>query len=342
MSAPRRRWWWALGIYSLVFVAAATVGSTAYFHFADPRGTCASCHEMRDVHTQWSESAHRSLHCRNCHGGSLTLDAHAMRSHLNRVVQHFTGDPEKSIRLVEHDLLEVDTACRECHPKTSAEHQSSKHATTYGRIFLPSETREVEQPASDCLRCHGMFFDGDIPDLLAPVNGPKRVLRDPAKADQPAVPCLACHQIHTPSGGTRPPHFYDRREKAHFAATQLPIGPGPGAVVRPRVSLDPRQRVCMQCHAPAAASGHPPGASDERTPRGVHEGLSCLDCHATHTRSARESCRSCHPSSSHCGLNIETMDTTFAVPTSRHDIHFVACGDCHDGRRPAQAAGRRR
>jgi hypothetical protein len=26
------------------------------------------------------------------------------------------------------------------------------------------------------------------------------------------------------------------------------------------------------------------------------------------------------------------MDTTFADPQSKHDIHFVGCRDCHPGR----------
>jgi hypothetical protein len=29
------------------------------------------------------------------------------------------------------------------------------------------------------------------------------------------------------------------------------------------------------------------------------------------------------------------MDTSFHSTGSRHNIHFVACGDCHNGQRPA-------
>ena len=102
----------ALGLYIILFVIATCVGSMAYFHFGNPRQTCASCHEMGGVHSEWASSGHRTLHCRNCHGGSLTLDAHALSAHVNRVVQHFTGDTFKEVRLPERDVLRAHEACR--------------------------------------------------------------------------------------------------------------------------------------------------------------------------------------------------------------------------------------
>ena len=55
------------------------------------------------------------------------------------------------------------------------------------------------------------------------------------------------------------------------------------------MSQDPRQALCYQCHAPrqpeagtvAAVNGwgRQVGSGDDRTPMGVHEGLSCLSCH---------------------------------------------------------------
>jgi len=90
MSRRRRLFFLGLALYGGAFVLASALGGMAYFHFGDPKATCASCHEMTGVHTGWNASAHRTVHCRNCHGGSLTLDAHALRSHMNRVVQHLT------------------------------------------------------------------------------------------------------------------------------------------------------------------------------------------------------------------------------------------------------------
>jgi hypothetical protein len=62
---------------------------------------------------------------------------------------------------------------------------------------------------------------------------------------------------------------------------------------------------------------------------GVHEGISCLACHAGHNESATASCKTCHPQMSHCGLDVETMDTTFVSAKSPRNIHWVRCTDCH-------------
>jgi hypothetical protein len=32
---------------------------------------------------------------------------------------------------------------------------------------------------------------------------------------------------------------------------------------------------------------------------------------------------------SHCGIDVEKMDTTFSSATSQHNIHWVKCTDCH-------------
>lgn len=338
MSPKRRLLVLALGLYGLAFVATATVGSLAWFHYGDPVATCASCHEMNGVHSDWSASAHRTLHCRNCHGGSLTLDFHALQSHLHRVAQHLTGEvrPEQ-IRLAERDVLAVHEACRKCHPQDFAEWEMSRHTTTYGRIFLDPVHNQAERVSDDCLRCHGMFYEGAAGTLVTPLDktGPW-TLKDPRKEAQPAIPCLACHQIHTPAGDAQPPHHYDRPEGMHIAAARLPVLQVHDAAGQPvKVSLDTRQRLCQRCHAPSASSAHGLGTSDDRTPAGVHAGLSCLDCHAMHSTSARASCASCHPANSHCGLDVEKMDTTFLDPSSRHNIHRVACADCHQQGIPA-------
>jgi hypothetical protein len=71
------------------------------------------------------------------------------------------------------------------------------------------------------------------------------------------------------------------------------------------------------------------GSGDDRTPLGVHEGLSCFSCHSGHNENARASCVTCHPQMSHCGLDVEKMDTTYANPASKHNVHWVKCVDCH-------------
>ncbi|MGA2500167.1 MAG: multiheme c-type cytochrome [Tepidisphaeraceae bacterium] len=327
--------------FLVFFLLAAGFGGMTYFHYGNPQNTCASCHEMTGVHAAWSTSAHRNFHCRNCHGGSLTLDVHALRSHLDRVVQHVAGMPAEQIRLSEEHVLSVHAACRNCHPRQFADWQASRHSATYARIFLDPVHNTTEMLSPDCLRCHGMFSDGNIEDLVTPTSttGPWS-LKDPVKAGQPAIPCLACHQVHTPAAGstTRPEakaaQLYVRHELAYFPTDMLPVTPiwqGERAV---KLSPDPCQRLCVQCHSPDAFRQL--GSSDDRTPAGVHEGLNCSACHNSHSNSAKASCSICHPASSHCGRDVEKMDTTFGVPTSKHNIHTVACADCHDGKRPGK------
>ena len=94
-----------------------------------------------------------------------------------------------------------------------------------------------------------------------------------------------------------------------------------------RIAPDARQATCYQCHAPDHT--FQAGSGDDRTCVGVHEGLSCLACHTGHDQDARASCALCHPRLSNCGLDVETMDTTFKSSTSGHNIHFVKCEDCH-------------
>ena len=326
-----------LGLLAVFFVIAAGVGGLGYFHYGNPRNTCASCHEMTAVHSAWSNSAHASVHCRNCHGGSLTLDVHALRAHVNRVVQHFSGNADEPIRLTERDILALHEACQACHARSFADWQASRHSTTYARIFLDPDHNKAEQLAPDCLRCHGMFYGGYIEDLVGPldIHGPW-ALKEEAKKTQPAIPCLACHQIHAPAAASGSSQLYARHEQAYFSANLLPatsIRQGDRAV---RLSSDPRQRLCVQCHAPNAFRQL--GTSDDRTPAGVHEGLSCLDCHQSHALSAKDACATCHPASSHCGIDVRKMDTTFHSPTSKHNIHTVACGDCHKGQRPGKTS----
>lgn len=323
-----------LGLYGGVFLVSTALGGLAYFHFGDPHTTCASCHEMTGVHSAWSASSHASVHCRACHGGALTLDLHALRSHVNRVVRHFAPAEDPVIRLKPEHVLAVHASCRSCHPQAFADWQSSKHATTYARIFLDPAHNRLEPPAADCLRCHGMFFPGDIADLVTPTRDARGwALTRTETATQPAIPCLACHQVHAAATGSIA-SFYDRRERAHVPSSLLPVP----AVFRGdqpvKVSRDPRQRVCLQCHAPDAA--HQLGTSDDRTPAGVHAGLSCRDCHGSHATTAPASCGACHPADSHCGLDVEKMDTTFLSPSSRHNIHTVSCTDCHPQGVPAK------
>jgi hypothetical protein len=238
--------------------------------------------------------------------------------------------------------------CRGCHRQEFAQWESSAHSATYRRLFLDAKHNRKRLLTDDCLRCHGMHFDGGIRELVAPVDasGPWRLLR-PELAEQPAIPCLSCHQVHREGELlARAAHresdvkssarqellrpsvsLFDRREQKHFAVDLLPLPAMQDGARAVKISPDTRQALCYQCHAPLA--GAVAGTGDDRTPVGVHEGLSCLACHLKHGQQTRASCATCHPRLSNCGLDVERMDTTFSSTASGHNIHFVKCVDCH-------------
>jgi len=133
--------------------------------------------------------------------------------------------------------------------------------------------------------------------------------------------------------------FFDRRERIHFAAAALTLPVLHDGSRLVTVSPDQRAAMCYQCHAPrvpepgSAAEKNGWGvqyrSGDDRTPVGVHEGISCIACHNGHNQNARASCKTCHPQMSNCGIDVEKMDTSFLNAKSPHNIHWVKCEDCH-------------
>jgi hypothetical protein len=236
--------------------------------------------------------------------------------------------------------------CRSCHRQEFADWQAGPHSITYSEIFLDKDHNHKRLLMDDCLRCHGMHFEGGIRDLVTPINttGPWQ-LKDPAMATQPVIPCLVCHTMHRegmplghpavkpvkPGPGQelfRPSlALFDRRDFEHIANSVLPLPKMLDGDRPVKISPDPRQALCYQCHAPLA--NRQVGYGDDRTPVGVHEGLGCLACHQKHRQTTRASCADCHPRLSNCGLDVEKMDTTFLSTKSSHNIHFVKCIDCH-------------
>ena len=121
--------------------------------------------------------------------------------------------------------------------------------------------------------------------------------------------------------------LFDRREMEHLPVRSLPLPAMQDNGRLVKISPDSRQGLCYQCHAPRPDRQVYSG--DDRTPVGVHEGISCLACHQKHSQQTRVSCANCHPRLSNCGLDVEKMDTTFVGRNSKHNIHFVDCIDCH-------------
>jgi hypothetical protein len=310
--------------------------------------------------------AHAKLDCAKCHDAATLDKFKQVWQQLGKDAAPGWDRVAEAIPLGEATMQALGAKCAECHAKQAKEMVASGHAMTYAQAFLNREHNRMEPPMDDCLRCHAMFFDGTSRDLVTPLDtrGPWRMPR-PELASHRSILCVSCHQIH-PERWLSPPSvaavydrrtvsqdksrrsqtaatetsaklvggavtskagFFDRREHHFFPADRLPHPKvfKDGKLLP--VSNDPRIRICYQCHAPSAA--HQAGTSDDRTLRGVHEGMSCLDCHATHSLDTRAACAQCHPAASNCGLDVTRMDTTARAKASQHDIHTMTCTACH-------------
>jgi hypothetical protein len=331
----------AAGVLALLSLA----GTSSYYGGSDGKG-CARCHEIAPMVESWAASTHRSVACKDCHGSSFSADLRMHVKNLERVWLHARGKTPEQIHVRHEDVGPLVERCRACHAQEYGDWKSGPHGTTYSRIFLDVKHNSGQQLMDDCLRCHGMHFEGGIGHLVEPIDrkGPWR-LRDASLRDEPAIPCLGCHQAHRKgeplpvrvAGAARlasaeeivrpSVSLYDRRALDHVAVSDLPLPAMRAGSRAVKVSPDRRQALCYQCHAPRAEAQVFSG--DDRTPTGVHEGLSCLSCHEKHGQTTRASCAGCHPQLSNCGRDVETMDTTFRSKESPHNIHSVACADCH-------------
>jgi hypothetical protein len=262
---------------------------------------------------------------------------------LQRVSTHLSNDVPERIRIAGEDVFEMGEKCRSCHQQEFAQWSSGAHSMTFARAFANADHNRKRLLMDDCLRCHGMHFDGWIGKVVQPVDttGPWKLV-NPEMANRPAIPCLSCHAIHREGQPMAKPvqrvaaqeevlrpslGLFDRRTGMNIRAAALPLPVIFDGERRVRMSPDQRQALCYQCHAPLASAQA--GSGDDRTPMGIHEGISCLACHQDHSQKTRQSCASCHPRLSNCGLDVEKMDTTFLNPKSAHNIHTAKCSGCH-------------
>jgi hypothetical protein len=345
------RWLAAAAGCATLLAGGGVWGASAYYTSNLGSG-CANCHEMAEFVNGAHGSAHGGVNCVECHENTLGTKLRHIRAHI-------VGRVPEAIRLRDVDALAMTASCQRCHQQEYATWHAGPHSATYRQIFADAKQNTQRRLMDDCFRCHGMHFDGAMRDLVEPTDSQGAATRTwrivrPGFADQPTMPCAACHWIHREGSPAKKPAerisvagdavpgslgFFDRRERMHFAATALSVPQMYYGAAAVRMSADPRQALCYQCHAPrlpdagtdAAQHGWGPqaGSGDDRTPMGVHEGLSCLACHSGHNENARASCRTCHGKTSECGLDVETMDTTYLSAGSRHNIHWVRCVDCH-------------
>jgi hypothetical protein len=343
-------------ISGLLVLVVALLAGYSQWNAASPTKTCASCHEISHSVDVWGGSTHRNIACKECHGTALSEGLHSLKEKGAMVFHHIGKLNPDDVRISEVQRLDVMKRCIACHQTEFAKWNSGGHAMNYSEVFLNPVHNKAETIYDDCLRCHGMFYDkGTVIDIVEPLDsaGPWK-LKNAILTDRPAIPCFACHQVHQPGNPDLRPDlgtpaslhysrvkktlasFYYRRDKMYFPVLLIANPEINYQSSSVKVSNDPNQRLCIQCHS--ANAFNMGGTGDDRTPRGVHEGISCLACHDSHSNSAISSCKNCHPAISNCKLDVEKMNTTFNDKSSKNNIHFVSCTDCHTKRRPAKAA----
>ena len=312
----------ALILFVLIITASYTMWNNS-----DPKNTCARCHEISPSHDKWTSSAHAEVRCTECHGTALSEGTHSLKEKMNMVYVHFTQDKRNDeIHLNEKQILDVSNRCAVCHQSEYAGWLRSGHAVNYKDIFLDSAHNAMEKPYWDCLRCHGMFYDGNINDLMT-LDGDYKEwkINDKKQEMRSTIPCLSCHQMHTEnpvseryismngsrSSDERNPMtaLYVRAEKMYLRSDMLPRAVMFDGDKEVKMPSDPNNLLCMQCHAPNFK--HQAGSEDDRTVTGVHEGISCISCHKPHSGETKTSCAQCHPS-----LSNEQIEMVYKQPHS--------------------------
>ena len=349
-----------LALATLAVLGVAALAGTSWYYGGDDGMGCARCHEIRPMVDAWAASSHRSVDVQGLPRQLLLGRRCACTRRTSSACgSHSRGETPEQIRIRHRDVAPLVERCGACHRQERADWESGPHGAPYAAIFLNPEHNANQQLMDDCLRCHAMHFEGGIRDLVTPARpeGAVDVREASEYAGLPAMPCLACHAVHRKgeparrrgatagswpaprrrSSGPRSPSTTGVRSST-WASSGCPM-PAMKEGDRPvKMSPDRRQALCYQCHAPRA--GNQVFSGDDRTPVGVHEGLSCLACHAKHGQKTRASCAGCHPRLSNCGIDVEKMDTTFKSPESPHDVHRVACLDCHPKGVPKKKDGR--
>ncbi len=274
-------------------------------------------------------SLHRKQNCLDCHEASLATKLRHIRVHL-------TGNLPEEIRLRDVDVLEMTPNCQRCHQHEYASWQAGPHSATYSADLYRSRAQLESRTDERLLALPRHDFSGSIRDLVQPQNtqGAHGMWFTPDLPISPPCPAMRAtgfmrkarwRQSRRRASPSRPRPFTIRWPSmtGAKACTLPPSCPSAIARRRSRGQIEPGPAPGDLLPVPrareagdgstAAAMGWGPqvGSGDDRTPMGVHEGISCIACHDGHNENTRASCKTCHPQMSHCGLDVEKMDTTY-------------------------------
>jgi cytochrome c nitrite reductase small subunit len=120
-----------LGAYTFVY-------ARGYSYLSDDPLACVNCHVMRENHSSWIVSSHRSVTCNGCHTPHQPVAKYLVKAENGFAHSFaFTFEDPQVIRIKSRSLGVVENNCREC------------HEVTIRGTFL-----EAAGGGQSCTRCH--------------------------------------------------------------------------------------------------------------------------------------------------------------------------------------------
>ncbi len=302
-GARREEWFFGAGLV-VVALRPDGAGREPLLRIRAREGGCTSCHEMQPLYDQLARfQPSRTSPARSATAARSRRTSPSTGTMPRASYAHLRGDLPEQIGFPNSYVAGHDRAVPGL-PPPGVRRLAGRPAQRHLRAHLsrPEITTSANMLMDDCLRCHGMHFEGGIRDLVTPVarSGPWRLvpaeLAEPARHALPDLPRDAPRRpahgkSRTSTGRVPGPRRRSRalrwRSSTGARSSYIPLADLPLPAMldgdRPvRMSHDQRQALCYQCHAPVSTMQVASG--DDRTGIGVHEGISCLACHRSTAR----------------------------------------------------------
>lgn len=257
----------------LALVSIASVGGARlYAYVQDDPAFCRSCHGMELAWDRWSQSAHSSVRCGDCHQQSTLASA-------EQLVKYAMRDP----RNVSKHSSVGDESCVKCHASDNP--RWSQIASTAGH------RKHVEEEKIACTKCHSLTIHRS--ESSKQVCGACHTERQVKVPEMANLHCLTCHDFLTTQTNLLPDR--ERCLTCHIAMPQVKVTWPSDA---------PMKWKCGSCHKPHEQSSVWVGcvACHEKAGLGGlhaetgHTGTACETCHRPHEWrvSTRGPCLACH------------------------------------------------
>ena len=123
-----RSWYRHLYVVLLIPLAAVLLlpGASVYYRYSGGQ-SCARCHEIWQLYTDWHTSTHRNVLCSDCHGDVFTLDLGFDLKNIHRLVAHLRGEIPEQVSLKMDDVLRMSSRCQKCHQQEYADWAAGPH-----------------------------------------------------------------------------------------------------------------------------------------------------------------------------------------------------------------------